>query len=219
MRSRSPSWSDLSSASPRAVMSPVTRRALARSGSSSFATASSAGLRKCSWTRKTTSSVAGSERTILAILFPRKPGKPGKKTTSPMAKKVTWCPMPHHIADIARLPVWELERTLSYGERPEFSALDGFIFKGANLTGAGALLFPRFAKGFFTERGRTMGYNVPVERGPITEPYHTKPRERPQPFGFYEVVPQTVGGDHTLYPSSSLLDYSKGGNWGPERLL
>lgn len=127
--------------------------------------------------------------------------------------------MPHHLADLARLPAWELERTLCYGERPEFASLDGFIFKGANLTGAGALLFPRFAKGFFTERGRTMGYNVPVERGPITEPYHTKPRERPEPFGFYEVTPLAVGGDHALYPNASLLDYSKGGDWGPERLL
>lgn len=127
--------------------------------------------------------------------------------------------MPHHLTDLARLPASELERILCYGERPDFASLEGFIFKGANVTYPGKLMFPRFAKGFFKENGRPMGYNVPVERGPITEPYVTKPAEKPRPFGFYEVIPQTVGGDHTLYPGSVLLDYSKGGNFGPDRLL
>jgi hypothetical protein len=136
-----------------------------------------------------------------------------------MGENVTWSVMGHHLTDLARLPSSELEHLLQYGERPDFAALDGFIFKGANVTFPGIVMFPRFAKGFFTESGRQMGYNVPVERGPITEPYYTKPREKPQPFGFYEVIPQAPGGDHTLYPTSVLLDYSKGGNWGPDRLL
>lgn len=127
--------------------------------------------------------------------------------------------MAHHLADLARLPSSELEHLLRYGERPDFAKLDGFVFKGANVTYPGHLLFPRFSKGFFTEKGRRMGYNVPVERGALDAPWYTKPPENPKPFGFYEVVPVPVGGDHTLYPNAFLLDYSKGGNWGPDRLL
>lgn len=127
--------------------------------------------------------------------------------------------MAHHLTDMARLPYSELEHLINYGERPDWKSLEGFLFKGANITFPGQLLFPRFAKGFFTENGKSMGYNVPVERGSIAEPYHTKPRDKPKPFGFYEVRPLEVGGKWARYPTAVMLDYSKGGNWGPERLL
>jgi hypothetical protein len=127
--------------------------------------------------------------------------------------------MGHHLTDMARLPSSELEHLIRYGERPDFASLDGFVFKGANVTYPGHLLFPRFSKGFFTEKGRTMGYNVPVERGALDAPWYTKPRENAKAFGFYEVSPVPVGGDHSYYPGSLLLDYSKGRNLGPDRLL
>jgi hypothetical protein len=127
--------------------------------------------------------------------------------------------MSHHLADLARLPGSELEHILHYGERPDFASLDGYVFKGANLTAPGNLLFPRFSKGFFLEKGRRMGYNVPVERGALDAAWYTKPRENPRPFGFYEVLPVEVGDRDALYPGSVVLDYGKGGNWGPEGLL
>ncbi len=124
--------------------------------------------------------------------------------------------MGHHLADLARLPRKQLDQVLRYGERPDFAKLEGFVFKGTNITFPGSLLFPRFSKGFFTEKGRRMGYNVPVERGALDAPWYTKPREAPRPFGFYEVV--EAHGD-LRYENALLLDYSKGGNLGPERLL
>ena len=130
--------------------------------------------------------------------------------------------MPHHMADLARLPASELERIICYGETPDFASLDGFVFRGANVTVPGSLLFPRFAKGFFTENGRRMGYNFPVERGPAdptVREWRTKPPESPKAFGFYEVCPLQVGGKNARYPNAVLLDYSKGGNITPDRLL
>ena len=55
-----------------------------------------------------------------------------------------------------------------------------------------------------------------IERGALDAPWYTKPRESPKPFGFYELV--EVPGD-LRYGNALLLDYSEGGNLGPERLL
>ncbi len=136
--------------------------------------------------------------------------------------------MPHHIADLARLPASELERIILYGETPDFAALDGYTFRGANITMPGSLMFPRFAKGFYTENGRRMGYNLPVERGPadytgngVGIPWKTKPAEGAKAFGFYEVCSLKVGEKNARYPNAVLLDYGKGGNavYQAERLL
>ncbi|HZV02666.1 MAG TPA: hypothetical protein VFF73_38520 [Planctomycetota bacterium] len=127
--------------------------------------------------------------------------------------------MSHRLVDLARLPRHELEHLLRYGERPDHASLSGYVFKGANVTVPGSLMFPRFSKGFFVEEGRAMGYNVPVERGPLDGAWYTKPREDPKPFGFYEVLPMAPGLPMAIYPNSVLLDYSKGGNWSPDRLL
>jgi hypothetical protein len=124
--------------------------------------------------------------------------------------------MGHHLGDLARLPLSQLDRTFRGGERPDFLQLDGFLFRGGNLTFPGSLFVPRFAKGFFTENGRRMGYNVPVERGPLDAPWYTKPREGPRRFGFYAVEEPCF--DLRL-GNGLLLDYGKGGNRGPARFL
>ena len=41
--------------------------------------------------------------------------------------------MPHHLEDLARLPRAELEHIFRYGETPDFGALEGWVFRGANV--------------------------------------------------------------------------------------
>lgn len=125
--------------------------------------------------------------------------------------------MAHHLLDLTRLPPSQLEAILRYGERPDFAALDGWIFRGTNLVPPGSWLFPKFAKGFFTEtrngKTRTMGYNVPCARGPLDEPWKLLPDPaRMKPFGFYEVRPVELGERIGYYPGTLLLDYGKGQN-------
>ena len=125
--------------------------------------------------------------------------------------------MAHHLEDLARLPASQLEQIMRYGERPDFAALDGWIFKGANVRPPGKWMFPKFSKGFFTEtRGgkrTTMGYNVPCKRGSLDTPWELLPDPtHMKPFGFYQVRPVELGERIGYYPNSLLLDYGKGEN-------
>jgi hypothetical protein len=138
--------------------------------------------------------------------------------------------MAHHLVDLARLPESELEHVLRYGEPVDFAAIDGFLFHGANLVPPGQWLFPKFVKGFFTEKrldgsgvskGHPTGYNIGAARGSLAEPWHLLPDpQRPKPFGFFECRTIGVGERLSLYPGSLLLDYGRGGNGiSPTRLL
>src|SRR5579872_1420100 len=125
--------------------------------------------------------------------------------------------MAHHLEDVARLPSSELERLLRYGEPPDFAALDGFLFRGANVTVPGSVLFPRFVKGFSAPLA---GYNLRAKRGAPGEPWELADGARP--FGFYECRRVRAGDGRALHPGSLLLDYGRRAraNWlGPTALL
>ncbi|MBI3725002.1 hypothetical protein HY251_13765 [bacterium] len=134
--------------------------------------------------------------------------------------------MGHHLTDLDRLPKSELEHLLRHGETPDFAALDGFLFRGANLAFPGSFLFRKFVKGFFTEgradgRRVSMGYNLAAEKGSLDEPWKLLPETaKPRPFGFYECRVVRAGERRSYWPGSLLLDYARGGNGlRPESLL
>lgn len=116
--------------------------------------------------------------------------------------------------DLARLSNGELEKILVAGTTPDFAKLDGWIFRGWNVAAmASVLRIKKFAKGFFSDNGRKLGYNCPVKQSALESPWDLKPsNESPKRFGFYEVRATTPGERDHRYPSSLLLDYGRGPN-------
>jgi hypothetical protein len=132
----------------------------------------------------------------------------------------------HTLVDIAKLPTHELPHVFRWGEQPEWSSLDGWLFHGTNVTVPGKWLFPKFVKGFYVEAKKTgikqpMGYNVACERGTLDQPWRLLPDpQKPKPFGFYECHFVKPGDADAKHPGSLLLDYGKGGNGlKPEAVL
>jgi hypothetical protein len=127
--------------------------------------------------------------------------------------------MPHHLEDLARLPRTELEHILRYGETPDFGALEGWVFRGANVLLPQRLLVPKFAKGFFTEardgKRVTMGYNLEAEKSPFSEPWKILPDpSQARPYGFFEVTRLPIGDRKGYYPNALFFDYALGGSAG-----
>ena len=130
--------------------------------------------------------------------------------------------MAHHIQDVARLPISELGHLLRYGETPDFSRFDGWLFKGANVTFPGRLLFPKFVKGFFTEKGTPAGYNIDCQRSGLDDPNWllVPSQDRPKAYGFFGCRVVHAGEAAAMHPGSLFLDYARGGNGlSPTRFL
>ena len=126
---------------------------------------------------------------------------------------------------IARLPNRELETLLVRGDTPDVGSLLDWEYFGANTVWTAPLLgILRFLKGFGRrpDSGEAFGWNTPVERGGLDEPWRAQPSEAaPKRFGWFSVGPVDATATDNKYLHAVLLDYGRGGNprTDPSRLI
>ncbi|HEU0294566.1 MAG TPA: hypothetical protein VFR47_17635 [Anaerolineales bacterium] len=107
---------------------------------------------------------------------------------------------------------------------PALESLVGFEWRGCNTSWRIKLLgLQKFIKGFFRERERAEGYNIPVRQNGLDAPWLDQPTpESPKRFAFYLVTHVDRESVDNLYPEALLLDYGaslRNPAYGIERLL
>ena len=80
-----------------------------------------------------------------------------------------------------------------------------------------ALGIRQFIKGFFSVRDQAFGFNTPAKQSGLEGRWVAKPDEaNPKRFAFYSVEARHSGAGH---PQAVLLDYSRGDNGLPAKLI
>lgn len=112
----------------------------------------------------------------------------------------------------------ELEELHWAGETPEAAALVGYEYRGFNHPALMSVLgIRKFIKGFFSARAGAFGFNTPARQSGLDGAWVAKPDEaNPKRFAFYSVESGHGGGAH---PQALLLDYSRGDNRLPAKLV
>jgi hypothetical protein len=108
----------------------------------------------------------------------------------------------------------QLERAMRRGRAPDLDALVGWQWRGMNVMPWTVIAgIRRFVKGFERRGAETYGYNCPVARGALHEPWRTLPdHAAPKRFGYYLVHKVDPTSRDNAYLDAVLLDYGRGGN-------
>ncbi len=128
------------------------------------------------------------------------------------------------------LSPWELSAIFLAGSRPSLEELNGWEYRGVNISKAAHYLrIEKFKKGFYrdetTPPGELYGYNVLVYSDGIDKPHRAFPSEvNPIRHGYFLVRPvrEDDPGELKIYRHALLLDYSRGPRnpiWYPGNLL
>lgn len=130
---------------------------------------------------------------------------------------------------LARSSNAELDKIFEQGTRPALDLLEGWEFRGWNVSPVTrALGFQKFKKGFFREAGshrddQLHGYNVVVRQNALSYPHLALPNElNPKRHGYYLVTPVDESSRDNFYTNALLLDYGQGPKnpiWDPSSVL
>ncbi|TNE49521.1 MAG: hypothetical protein EP343_11765 [Deltaproteobacteria bacterium] len=130
---------------------------------------------------------------------------------------------------LARSSNAELDKIFAKGIQPDLELLEGWEFRGWNVSPVTKVLgFQKFKKGFFRESGshrsdQLFGYNVVVRQNELSFPHLAQPNElEPKCHGFYLVTPVDTSSRDNFYTNALLLDYGQGPSnplWDPSSVL
>jgi hypothetical protein len=118
------------------------------------------------------------------------------------------------------------EEVLLQGTAPAFEELEGWEFRGYNVSAASELIRARkFKKGFYadpTNPAMLLGYNVKVEQNGLLNPWIDQLQHgAPVRHALYAVYPVRADEKDKLYPNALMLNYGMGQNppFDPSRVL
>lgn len=109
----------------------------------------------------------------------------------------------------------ELDAMFAAGDTPDFSALNGFEFRGYNYPRIAAVLgIRKFIKAFYLDSSqRPFGCNTPVTQNALHDDWLARPSaDRPRRYAFFLVEPASPAAPDPLQHTAVLLDYARGDN-------